>query len=79
MKIGDKIKFLKEPDLKESFEAKVIGLLIYDSFSNLSEDFDISILADKSMNKDELLDVLQEFYTEEKQKEYGVLCIRIEI
>ena len=31
------------------------------------------------MTKDELLDVLQEFYTEEKQKEYGVLGIRIEI
>lgn len=79
LKIGDKIKFLKEPDLRESFEAKVIGLLRYDSFSNLFKDFDISILADKSMTKDELLDVLQEFYTEEKQKEYGVLGIRIEI
>ena len=79
LKIGDKIKFLKEPDLKESLEAKVIGLLRYDSFSNLFKDFDISILADKSMTKDELLDVLQEFYTEEKQKEYGVLGIRIEI
>ena len=74
LKISDKIKFLKE-----IFEAKVIGLLRYDSFSNLFKDFDISILADKSMTKDELLDVLQEFYTEEKQKEYGVLGIRIEI
>lgn len=27
IKLGDKIKFLKEPDLNESFEAQVIGLL----------------------------------------------------
>lgn len=27
IKLGDKIKFLKETDLKESFEAQVIGLL----------------------------------------------------
>ena len=53
--------------------------LRYNSFEDMFKDFDISILADKSMTKDELLDVLQEFYTEEKQKEYGVLGIRIEI
>ena len=36
------------------------------------------MMADKSMTKQELLDVLEEFYTPEKQKEYGVLGIRIE-
>ena len=48
------------------------------SFSDLFKDFDISILADKSMSKEELLDVLQEFYTQEEQEKYGVLGIRIE-
>ena len=42
------------------------------------EDFDIEIMADKSMTKQELLNVLEEFYTPEKQKTYGVLGIRIE-
>ena len=32
------------------------------------DDFDISILADKSMNKDELLDVLESFYSKENQE-----------
>ena len=35
IKLGDKIKFLKETDLKESFEAQVIGLLKYNSFEEL--------------------------------------------
>ena len=43
------------------------------------KDFDISILSDKSMTKEELIDVLEQFYTKEKQEQYGVLGIRIEL
>ena len=39
----------------------------------------IYLLADKSMTKEELLDVLGEFYTKEKQEEFGVLGIRIKL
>lgn len=77
IKLGDTIKFLKEPELKESFTVSVIGLLQYSCFTDLFEDFPIDIIADKSMTKQELLDVLQEFYTVEKQEKYGVLGIRI--
>ncbi len=77
--IGDTITFKKEPELKESFDAKVVALLKYDSFEKLFEDFDISILADSEMSKKELLNVLEKFYTKEKQKKYGVLGIKIEI
>ena len=79
IKIGDTIKFLNEPELNESFNAKVVGLLRYNSFEDMFKDFDISILSDKSMTKDELIDVLEEFYTKEKQTKYGVLGIRIEL
>jgi len=76
--IGDTIIFQKEPDLEITLKVKVVGLLRYDSFENLFKDFDIGIMADNSMTKNELLAVLEEFYTPEKQKEYGVLGIRIE-
>ena len=79
IKLGDKIKFLKEPDLIESFEAQVIGLLRYNSFEEMFKDYDISILSDKSMTKEELISVLEPFYTKEKQEKYGVLGIRIEL
>lgn len=79
IKLGDKIKFLKEPNLNESFEVKVIGLLKYSSFEDLFKDFDISILSDKSMTKNELISVLEEFYPKEKQCQTGVLGIRIEL
>ena len=79
IKLGDTIKFMKEPELEESFDAKVVGLLRYNSFEDMFKDFDISILADKSMTKEELINVLEEFYTKEKQEQYGVLGIRIEL
>ena len=77
IQLGDIIEFAKSDD--EKFKAEVIGLLRYNSFADLFEDFDISILADSSMTKQELLDALGEFYTEEKQAEFGVIGIRIEL
>ena len=79
IKIGDTIIFLKEPSLEENIKVKVIGLLRYNTFKDLFNDFDISILSDKKMTKNELLNVLEQFYTKEKQKQYGVLGIRIEL
>lgn len=59
-------------------KVKVIGLLRYNTFQELFNDFNIEMLANKAMTKQELLNVLQEFYTLEKQKQYGVIGIRIE-
>ncbi len=79
IKLGDTIKFLKEPDLNETVDVKVIGLLKYNSFKNMFKDFDISILSDKSMTKEELIIELEKFYPKEKQEQYGVLGIKIEL
>ena len=49
-------------------KVNVIGLLRYNTFEKLFDDFDIELMADKSMTKQELLNVLEEFYTPEKQK-----------
>jgi len=77
IQIGDIIEFAKSDN--EKFKAEVVGLLRYNSFADLFEDFDISILADSSMTKQELLEVLGEFYSEEKQAEFGVIGIRIKL
>lgn len=79
IKIGDTIKFLKEPELNESFEVKVVALLRYNSFEEMFKYYDISVLSDNSMTKEELLSVLEQFYTKEEQEKYGVLGIKIEL
>ena len=77
IKLGDEIEFSKSET--EKFKAKVVGLICYQSFEDLFKDFPIEILADKTMTKDELLDILSEFYTKEKQQEFGVIGIRIKL
>ena len=77
IELGDIIEFSKSE--KDKLKAEVIGLLRYNSFKDLFEDFDISILADASMTKDELLDALSEFYTPEKQNQFGVIGIRLKM
>lgn len=78
IQVGDDIIFQKEPELKDIMKVNVVGLLHYDTFDNLFNDFDIEKIADVSMAKNELKKVLEEFYTKEKQEKYGVLGIRIE-
>lgn len=77
IELGDVIEFTKSTG--DKLKARVVGLLHYKTFSDLFEDFDIEILADASMTKAELLNVLNEFYTSEKQAKFGVLGIRLEL
>ena len=77
IQLGDTVEFSKSEN--EKLKVEVVGLLRYKSFKDLFEDFDISILADASMTKEELLGVLNEFYTLEMQAEYGVLGIRLRL
>ena len=77
IRLGDIIEFTN-PD-GEMLVVKVVGLLRYGSFEDLFRDFDISMLADASMTKRELLDVLNGFYPWEKQNEMGVVGIKVEV
>lgn len=79
IKIGDEIEFKKEPDLTESIITKVKGLLLYENFESLIDDYPIEVLSDINTKKEELLKVLDKFYLKEKQDQYGVIGIRIEL
>lgn len=79
IELNDTITFFKAPELQESFKAKVVGLFRYNTLEDMFKDFDISVLADSSMSKEELINVFEEFYTKDEQKKYGVLGIKIEL
>ena len=76
IQIGDIIEF--STDDFDWCNKQVVALYRAKSFEELFKDFDISILADKSMTKEELLSELGKFYTKEKQEKYGVVGIRID-
>lgn len=74
IQLGDVINFNSGD---EHLSAEVVGLLRYQKFVDLFQDFNISMLSDASMTKEELLNVLEEFYPPEKQAQFGVVGIRI--
>ena len=51
----------------------------YDNFSNLINDFSMELLCDKSMSKEKLISILNKFYSDDEQKKYGVLGIKIDL
>ena len=77
--LGDEIEFKKEPELKESTITRVKGILLYESFESLIDDYPIESLSDFDTIKEELLETLNKFYSKEKQNQYGVIGIRIEL
>ncbi len=79
IKIGDELTFINEKEPTQQIKVIVTGLLQYQDFNSLINDFNISILADKNYKKEELLSKLETFYPKEKQKEYSVIGIRFEI
>ena len=74
IKIGDKIEFSKLPDLKEKLLVDVIELYRDDTFENLFRklytDEEEIIRKTKSMHN---------YYSPEKEKQYGVLGIKIKL
>lgn len=76
--LGDTIEFSDMADPDNKINLKVRGLLRYQTFDDLFTDFDIAMLADKSMTKPALKQALEEFYTPDKQSKYGVLGIRLD-
>lgn len=78
LKINDIIIFEKLEDT-EYLKTKIVNIYKYDSFSDLINDFDIKLLADVSITKEQLLKILNEIYEKEKQDKYGVLAIEIEL
>jgi ASC-1-like (ASCH) protein len=78
IEIGDEIIFLKEPKHDESITTKVIGLVLYASFSDLLDDFASDIYLGYN-SKAEAMAVISQFYSIEEQSKNGVLGIRIEV
>ena len=76
---GDTIRFCRLPNEHPTLTVRVVELLHYPSFADLCADFNIDVLADRTMTKAELLADLSTFYAAADQTRYGVVGIRIEL
>ena len=77
IKIGDEITFSDLSDPKDTFTAQVLALHHAPNFDKLCDI--IQPTQAGFSTKEELINCLQEFYTLEAQKQYGVVGIEIKI
>ena len=79
IKIGDKIIFQDLSDNSRFLDTRVIDLYYDNNFSSLIDKHNIELFADASISKEELLLRLNEIYSKNAQKQYGVVGIKLEI
>ena len=79
LKIGDKITFLKRPDDIESIDAIIEDLKYYKNFKELIEDYTIEELYSKESTKEEVLSLLNKFYSDDEINKYGTVAIKFKV
>lgn len=75
LKIGDIIEFNQFDNPDKKIQAKIIGLLNYQSFADLFNDFPAENFG--GSDNEELLKNIYEYYTKEQERKYTVLGIKI--
>lgn len=78
IKVGDEIEFTNGSDKNDRFMAEVIALHLAPDFETLCAQ-SITPRQGGFDAKEELLSVLEEFYTPAAQKKYGVVGIEIKV
>ena len=72
---GDNILFCHADDEMQHIQTKVIGIFRYSSFKELMTDFPSTMFGGDST--EELIADIRQFYTEDEERKYGVVGIKI--
>ena len=76
LKVDDRITFLKRPDDIEKIDAIIENLVYYKNFNELVEDYKIEELYIKGYTKEEFVNLLKRFYSDDEINKFGVVAIR---
>lgn len=78
LKVGDTLIFLKRPLEEERIVKTVKNLQYYDSFEELLNHYEMRQIYLEEYTKEQYLQLMTRFYTEEEVREYGVVAIIFE-
>ncbi len=77
---GDEIVFLKRPDEKESVSVEVTKKILFKSFSELGEKYDLKKLGfQEGATTKDCVECYRKHYTEDDEKEYGVVVLEFQL
>ena len=78
LKVGDKLIFLKRPDEIEKIEAIVTKLVYFKSFTEVLDYYKMEKIYLKETTRDEYLNLMRKFYSDEDVEKYGVVAIEFD-
>ena len=77
--VGDVIVFKKEPEQTEILKTVVKDLIYFSSFNEMSTTLPLEKVGFENKPLEEVVSIYHQFYTEEDEKKYGVLAIKVEV
>lgn len=78
LKVGDKLIFVSRADDLDRIEAKVKKLVYFKDFIEVTKHYEMKRIYLEDTTLDGYLELMNKFYSEEAQKEYGVLAIEFQ-
>ena len=79
LKIGDTLVFLKRPDDIESISATITNLVYFNSFIDVTNYYDMKRIYLEETTKDEYINLMKKFYSDEEVSKYGVVAIEFKL
>ena len=79
IEIGDIIEFHNTENENEFFKVKVLNLLKFKTFEEIAKNLPSESLGFKGCSIKQIVDAYHEFYSIEREKQYGALAIQIEL
>ena len=79
LKVGDTLIFLKRPDEIETISAKITDLVPFSSFLDVVDYYEMKRIYLEFTTKEEYINIMRQFYSQEDESKYGVIAIEFEI
>lgn len=79
MRVGDYIKLMKEPELTEVIWLRITNKIEFDTFTELYDALPKRDVGFEGRTTESIVQELRRFYTEEKERETGVVAIEVEL
>jgi len=77
--VGDTLVFIKRPDDIESIKGKVTKLVYFNSFEEVVDNYEMKRIYLEESTKEEFINLMKRFYSDEIVNEYGVVAIEFEL
>lgn len=77
--VGDIIVFKKESNLVEKIDTIVNDLIHFKSFEEMAKTLPLEKVGFSSKTVEEVVEIYHEFYSEEDEKKYGIVAIKVNV